>query len=346
MGAQAAIGPYLARLERWFPGLHVTDAALTGLRGRTRVRYAIALRPHLAHQDAALVAAEVQRVHGHRPARAAAHRRLVLAPYVRPAQGAVLQHAGVDYVDLAGNAHLEAPGIFVHVEGVRPPRTAPPARARFTRGWVKTVMALLIRPDLVRGPYRPLANAADVALGTLTACLRDLRARGLLHGEGERRALHDRPQLVALWVAAYVDVLRPRLAERRFQTKTTTKADVWQRMQAAFGARQIGWVLTGADAAEQVTRYFRTDETEVYAPVAALDDRALLRELDAQPALRGNLRVVEPPGPLAVGRPAADAGVPVAPLLLVYAELRHRGGDQAEEAAALLLPKLVADAAA
>ena len=57
----------------------------------------------------------------------------------------------------------------------------------------------------------------------------------------------------------------------------------------------------------------------------------------------GNLLIIEPPGPLAI--PEATDGLPVAPDLLAYAELRYRGTGQALEAAELLLPRVLDDAA-
>ena len=66
----------------------------------------------------------------------------------------------------------------------------------------------------------------------------------------------------------------------------------------------------------------------------------------AQPAARGgNLLVIEPPGPVAMPRTIAG-GVPVAPGLLAYAELRYRGTGQALEAAELMLPQVLGDAKA
>ena len=68
-----------------------------------------------------------------------------------------------------------------------------------------------------------------------------------------------------------------------------------------------------------------------------VDQKALV----AQPALRGgNLLVIEPPGPLGIPGEVAN-GFPVAPDLLVYAELRYRGTGQALEAAELVLPEVL-----
>ncbi len=109
------------------------------------------------------------------------------------------------------------------------------------------------------------------------------------------------------------------------------------RLATVLRARTQPWALTGADAAERRTHFFRAEETEIYAPIRALEDRETQRALIAQPALRGgNLLIIEPPGPLAIPEGAGD-GFPLAPDLLVYAELRYRGTRQALEAAELLL---------
>ena len=207
-------------------------------------------------------------------------------------------------------------------------------------------MALLVRPDLADVPYRALADKAGVALGTVAKCMNDLTLRGLVLEQQGKRTVPDRPALVALWVQAYLEALRPKLAERRFQIRVEEKPQTWARLRAVFGERRQPWALTGADAAGQRDHYFRAEETEIYAPVRLLDDRDVQRALIAQPAARdGNLLVIEPPGPLAI--PQADTvGVPTAPGLLVYAELRYRGTGQALEAAELLLPQVLGDATA
>jgi hypothetical protein len=171
--------------------------------------------------------------------------------------------------------------------------------------------------------------------------MNDLTARGLLlDGRGGRRVA-DRQALVALWVQAYVEGLRPKLKERRLQVRADGKPEIWTRLETVLHERAQPWALTGADAAERRMHFFRAEETEIYAPIRALDDRDTQRALIAQPAVRGgNLLIIEPPGPLAIPD-AADEGLPVTPDLLAYAELRYRGTGQALEAAELLLPRVL-----
>jgi hypothetical protein len=351
----AHLAPYRPTLDKWMPRAGVRppagplaafDGLLAARIGGKTIRYLIEEKRHFRHLDAAVVAEQLIRRRVALPPKYAGDRILLLAPHVREQHALVLERAGIDYVDLAGNVHLDAPGLFVHVQGRRPPKERATTPARPHKGWVKTIMALLVCPDLANAPYRVIANQADVALGTVAKCLNDLTIRGLLLAPRGVRTLHDKPTLVALWVQAYVEALRPTLTERRFQVRTDDKPQLWERLREVLAERGQQWALTGADAAVRRNHYFRAEDTEIYAPIHILDDREIQKALVAQPAARGgNLRVIEPPGPLAIPQVEGDV-VPAAPDLLAYAELRYRGTGQALEAAELLLPKVLGDAEA
>ena len=344
--------PYFALLATWIPGvdtgvveqLHAGrgrfDAALTWKGPRGTIRYLLEEKRHLPNQDVRVVVDQLERWRAELPATERRAKLLVLAPAVRPHQAAVLERAGVDYLDLAGNAHLAGPGLLIHVEGRKLAETLLARRGRPNKGWVKAVLTWLIQPELVGRPYRDTAERAGVALGTVAACVQDLIARGLLVEAKQARQIADRPQLVALWVQTYVEVLRPKLTERRFQVRAETKPEIWTRLAETLAKRGVPWALTGADAAERQTHFFHAEDTEIYAPAAAFDDRDMLKRLMAQPTGRGgNLLVIEPPVPAAT--PQEQEAPPVAPDLLAYAELRYRGTGQALEAAELLLPGVI-----
>ena len=347
--------PYLALLATWMPGAETRarktaaklarfDALLAwkGQGPKGTIRYLIEEKRHLQHQDVRVIIDQLQRWQDQLPHAERGARLLLVAPTVRPHQAAILERAGIDYVDLAGNAHLAGPGVLVHVEGRQTAKQPVVQRGRPNKGWVKTVLTLLVQPEIVTGPYRPLAERAQVALGTVAGCINDLTARGLVHEGKDGRRIADRQQLVALWVQAYVDVLRPRLEERRFQIRADNKPEIWERLRDVLGKRKVRWALTGADAAERRTHFFRAGETEIYAPIGVFDDRTLQKELVAQPAGAGNLLVIEPPAPVATP-PGIANEPPMTPDLLAYAELRYRGTAQALEAAEIVLPAVIGD---
>src|SRR5262249_41756621 len=172
-------------------------------------------------------------------------------------------------------------------------------------------------------------------------CMNDLRVRGILNEARNGRKVTNRRDLVGLWVQAYIDGLRPKLEERRLQIRAENKQEIWRQLKTVLARYRQKWALTGVDAAQWRTHFLRTEETEIYAPVRALEDRDIQKALVAQPAARGgNLLVIEPPGPLAIPE-LPDHEIFIAPNLLTYAELRYRGTAQALETAEMLLPKVL-----
>lgn len=338
---------YQAQLEKWLPKARIVpqpagpaDATLNWRGDQGGIAYLIEHKPHLEHQDVGAVARQMDR---HRVLldTATPTRLMVLGKFIRRQQGQMLEQRDIDYVDLAGNAHLEIPGRFVHVEGLRPTDRKPLELRRMTRGWVKTVMALLIAPELVEEPYRAIAAVAGVAPATVMHVLAALEGKGFLRYQRGTRHIANGRELIALWVHGYADALRPKLAQRNFQMKIDDKRERWQRLTDVLRERGVQWTLTGGDAALLIDPHLRVDRTELYAYPQQFEEPALQRELQLQPAVGGNVQIIEPPGPIALQRDPEAPLFPVAPTLLTYAELRYRNDDQANEAAELLLPRVL-----
>ncbi|MBI1873937.1 MAG: hypothetical protein HYZ58_03900 [Acidobacteria bacterium] len=334
------------RLATWLPGAQirlmpdaVLDAVLVWRGPGGTVRYMLEFKNHLPQQDIQLLAHRLERQAKTLPKTEGTTRPLLLAPYIPPKQAAFLRGRGIDYADEVGNAHLDVPGVLVHVEGKRP-GPAKTVRGGITKGWVKVTLAGLLNPALFEGPYHRLADAAGVTPPTVMTCLRDLQRRGLLNARGRRRRLIGRQELLPLWTQGYVNTLRPRLAERRFRMLMADDPQAaLTRMRDVLNAQRIAWCLTGAAAALQLTHYYQTGVTEIYVAPRTITD-VIARELKAQPTEgEANFVAIEPPIPGVVPEPAAHKPpFPMAPALLAYAELRFHGTGQADEAAELLLP--------
>jgi len=343
---------YQDLVDRWLPDGRLVvnqapegpDAMIQWTRGNKPFVYLVEHKRNLATQDVLVVATQLDKFL--EAAKGRHTRALLLAPYVRAKQADFLRDRGIDYIDLAGNTHIEAPGVFVHVEGRRPLELGPEKNPRLTRGWIKTVLAFIVKPELLNQPYRAVTVAADVALGTVTVCMKDLHRRGLIRETKQGRVVANLEELVALWVQAYREKLRPKLNVRKFQMREADMRARWFQLEHVLRAKGIAWALTGADGAANHRDFLTVRETEIYADPALFTDKALLTTLVAQPAARQpNLLVIEPPGPLAIPEQQTRLHrVPIAPLLLCYAELRARDTDQAHEAAEMLLPALLANA--
>jgi hypothetical protein len=148
---------------------------------------------------------------------------LLITPYLPPELARKCQEIGLFFLDAAGNAYLKHDGLFVLTTGQKLNKALlqkeQPQRA-FDRTGLKVVFALLTEPALLQAPYRDIAKAAGVALGTVGRVLTDLRERQFLveDREGLRRWI-DREKVIQTWATNYPFRLRERLQIRRFRAK-------------------------------------------------------------------------------------------------------------------------------
>lgn len=193
---------------------------------------------------------------------------LFVADYINPNLGDKLKEAGIQFLDMAGNAYIHQHPIHIHVKGNKPPVTAPD-RGKTGRAFqptgLKLVFAFLTNPDLINAPYREIAEQAEVALGTVGWVLRDLVAEGFLQeGRHNKRRLEGFKQLLDKWAAAYPHTLRAKHQLGTFTTAndgwTTANNDWWR----ALAPQQLGAVWGGEIAAAEYTHYLNPKDGVVY----------------------------------------------------------------------------------
>lgn len=235
---------------------------------------------------------------------------ILVAPYITEATAERCRELRIPFIDEAGNAYLEAPGLFVYVTGKRRPihaRLAPAFRA-LTPAGLRIVFALLHNPEMVAAPYREIAKAARVALGTVGDVLADLEERGHLAPEtlGPRRLLAP-DRLQDEWVTHYPIKLRPKLNARRFTAPTPD----WWRDQ---DVRQHHAWWGGEVAAEKLTGYLKAARVTMY--VDGKPDRLILANR-LRPDVNGEIEILEAFWAMDETRQPDD----IAPALVVYADL-------------------------
>lgn len=220
----------------------------------------------------------------------------------------------LQYMDAAGNAFIDQPGLFVNIQGQ--PRAMPlaPEGKGGTATGLKAVFAILCRPELLNAPYRDIARAADVAVGTVGWVLYDLNARGLaLAGKtaGKRRLL-ERKALLNEWITNYAFKLRPKLNTQRFRA---ADKQWWQKanlddLGACWGGEVAAARLTGHLKPANVTIYVKPEaRAKTVAKLAA----AYRWQADAQ----GDIEILD-----AFWRfPLNDEHKNTVPPLLAYADL-------------------------
>jgi len=259
---------------------------------------------------------------------------ILFAPYVSPEMAALLVSHGVNFVDRAGNCHLDLGGRYVaHIEGRRLRRLSDAPGGTRAPG-LRLIFSLLVDQDLLNVPSRELARASGVSLGTSSNVLRRLEHDRIVVRTKSKRHLVRREDLTERWIAGYAETLRPQLLLGRFQTQDKDPRTLEDRVAAILGPDGT-WAWGGAAAAFHLTRHYRSDETVLHVEGAA---RELPGRLKAIPHRAGQLTLLGVPGSLAFRGRVPHTVHP----LLIYTELMLTGSDRARDTASEVRERFLA----
>lgn len=249
-------------------------------------------------------------------------RPLLVAPYMTRTLAEYCRTIQLPFLDTAGNACLEAPGLIVYVTGEpRPADVQDRVRYRaFTLAGMKIVFAMLCRPQLADGTYRDVAKAAGVALGAVGPVMRDLETRGFLVVR-TKKVLTDTRKLIDEWVTRFPDTLRPKLLPQRYQ------ADTNRLLTLNVEAHHSYW--GGEMAGQRLTGYLKPERFMLYLEKR---DKALLVQARMRLDPAGNTEMLQAFWNL----PRDEAHPDTVPPLLAYADLMATGEGRNMETARLI----------
>ncbi|MBW8328453.1 MAG: hypothetical protein K0M48_04645 [Thiobacillus sp.] len=267
--------------------------------------------------------------------------RMLVVPYMTAEMAERCRLLKIPFLDAAGNAYLDAPGLFVYVAGRKKPdipelNTKVAPHQAFKPTGMRVIFALLLNPALAGRNYRDIAKAAGVALGTVGWVLRDLHTKGYLHEvlRGEKR-LYNPDRLMQEWVAFYPVKLRPKLNVRRFRAP---HPDWWKNVDLAeYEARWGGEV-----AADKLTGYLKPATFTIYLHGKPA---RLILEQRLRPDVNGDIEVLEAFWDVAE-ETAWQAQQPddTAPPLLAYADLMATTDSRNLETARMIYDRYLANA--
>jgi len=319
--------------------IETLENALQGLRRTTGLAVELATRaprpPKGPHPDAVIEIqeagkrfqffAEVKAIDRAVALAAAKHRLepygrkgVLVAPYLTAALARQCRdRLDLQFIDTAGNAYLRAPGLHVFVQGEKPHEPAMPGAGMPARGGTATALraafVLLCRPELLNAPYREIAAAAGIGLGTVGWAFFDLERRGYLTAARQRRnrRLLEPTRLLDEWVTNFPIRLRPKLNPRRFRAPDP---GWWEQAHFPHGAHWGGEV-----AAAKLTGHLKPATATIYLePATARETLAtLVREHRLRADPQGNVEILNAFWTF----PAQDAPPDLVPPLLVYADL-------------------------
>lgn len=209
---------------------------------------------------------------------------LIVTDYVTVRMAEQLKKENIQFIDVAGNAYINQPHFYIFIKGNRPPDIFPRLKRAFKPTGLKVVYAFLCNPDLLNKTYREIAQAADVALGTVGWIIRDLKEMDYLLDMGKRGyKLIQKEELLKRWLIDYPEKLRPKLLLGRFRGPQ----DWWQ--QKTLDPMYAQW--GGEVAAVKLTKYLNPQIITIYTTREQLNtllvENRLKRETD------GDIEILE-----------------------------------------------------
>jgi hypothetical protein len=306
LGRTTGLRARLVRLEKKY-AQHRPDAEFTIDNAGKRHRFVAEVKN--VDRTVALAGAQQQ-------LKAFGKRGVLIAPYITPELAKhCREKLDLQFVDTAGNAYLRGPGLYVLVQGERPPGVrgvAMGAKGGGTAAALRVVFALLCNPVLLNAPYREIVKAAGVALGAVGWVFYDLERRGYVMG-GKRkrnRRLLEPEKMLEEWVTTYPVRLRPKLNNRRFRA---LEPIWWQE-----AVLPDGMLWGGEVAANRMTGYLKPATATIYVDTnkarEALTNLVTANRLRADP--EGEIEVLE-----RFWNFEGDMATRAVPPLLVYADL-------------------------
>jgi hypothetical protein len=241
---------------------------------------------------------------------------------------------GIQFIDTVGNAYIRPYSrseVFVFVSGNKPESAERSKDSSIsTSSALKLIFALIADPRLLNQPYREMANAAQVAIGSVSQTINALERRGFIAYISGTRTWSKKEKLIGEWVAGYAGRLRPKL-----ETMTFSVPDIDALRDIDLDPNIAVW--GGEEAVARLTRFLKPEIVTIYTATANTTYVSdLVRRFKMRKDPYGTLQIVQPFWDL----PRFASPTQCAPQLSIYADLLLSGDSRNIEAAQYVLREL------
>jgi len=243
---------------------------------------------------------------------------MLLAERIYPKVKNELQTFGVPYIEANGNIFIKAHDFFILIDTQKPIQlTKQDSNRAFTKTGLKVVFQILINSDLINKTYREIADAANVGLGTIPKVIQGLLETGfLLKINPKEYLLNNKEELLNRWINTYNTALKPKLKKGNFRLKQD-----WKNVKFNHAT-----VWGGEAAADLLTNHLRPEKFLIYTNENLTD---LIKNYGLIPDKKGEVEILERFW-------HNETKKPIAPALLIYADLVLQGGKRNLETAQMI----------
>jgi len=257
------------------------------------------------------------------------HPILLITRYVNNVKAEELRKNEIQFLDTAGNAYLNYNPIYIFIKGNKPPDKYYKNRKHraFEAAGLKMIYALLCEHDLVKKPYRYIAEIAGVALGTVGLVVNDLIDKGFIVNMGKMgKQLIKEKKLFERWCIEYNEKLRPKLLIGKF----TGPEDWWIHKELNPKYTQWG----GEVAANKLIKYIKPEEIIIYTDYKKYKNFIVQNRL--QKDTNGEITILEKFWKIE-NKGFEDTADPI----LIYADLLNIDNQRTIETAGMIYEKFI-----
>jgi hypothetical protein len=247
---------------------------------------------------------------------------ILLARHIPRQAAEALIEANVNFVDDAGNVHLEL-GDAYNWTAIGSPAPEPASERRPpSPAQLQLLFQFVTYPESVNWQVRPLGLAAGISKSMAAQARRQMITEGLLTRAGK---LGPIDLLAERLILGYAQVLRPKLILGRFRPQETTTESFLSRLRKEL---PVGYALSGGAAADLLQHFYRGPEITFFLP---LSNRAITQQLRLLPDREGSVTILRAFSDLVFWEEREHHML--APPWLIYAELLNSNDPRAQEAA-------------
>lgn len=186
----------------------------------------------------------------------------------------------INFIDSAGNAHIDVPGLCIIIQGKQEEKTNVAVGGIFPEGVMKLLFVLLSEPDALNKTYRQLAELSGISLGMVSKAFDILEQRRHYRKAKTGRRLIDTDGLSAMWINDYARSLKPRL-----DLLTLEAPSSWENLPL-----ETGEYASGELAAASLSGGYLAPVTGIiYTPYSLVERR---NRLALRPALEPGLQII------------------------------------------------------
>jgi hypothetical protein len=156
---------------------------------------------------------------------------MLVAERLYPNIKKALNEAGIDWIDVAGNIHLEEGETLIWIDHHTTTPIHQKKNRAFTKTGLKSRFLFLHDEAWLKRTYREIAEAADVALGNIKHILDGLKEHEFVYAKNEDvLKLKNRDKLLDQWITAFADELKPRIQKGRYNFINKEAEQNWKNL--------------------------------------------------------------------------------------------------------------------